>query len=241
MTILGGQHRLQYGTTAIDYELVYSRRKTLAIHVYPDGSVVVRAPLGTRLDRIADVVRKRAAWILRHQRQFRDYAAPKLLPRRYVSGEAYRYLGRQLRLKLVSDTVGRVRLSGAYLVVGAPDPGDRQRVARLVDGWYRRRARRVFAERLRACFPGVEPLGVRYPDLLVRAMKSRWGSCGASGRITLNLRLIQAPTDLIDYVVLHELCHLVEHNHSPAFYALLDRVLPDWRERRQALQRAELT
>ncbi len=235
MTTPGGQHRVQYGTTPIDYELTFSERKTLAIHVYPDGSVLVDAPPDSPLTDIEQKVLKRAGWILRQRREFQQYAVPRPLPRRFVSGEAYRYLGRQYRLKVVADTVERVRLSRGYLTVSLADTGDKARIAHLLDEWYRSHARRVFAERLAACFPRVESLGIAYPQLVIREMKSRWGSCTPGGRILLNLKLIQAPKDLIDYVVLHELCHLKEHNHSPAFYALLDRVLPDWKERRERL------
>jgi predicted metal-dependent hydrolase len=86
----------------------------------------------------------------------------------------------------------------------------------------------------------MEVLNIPYPPLSIRQMKSRWGSCTASGPIILNLTLIQVPKDLIDYVVIHELCHLKEHNHSAAFYALLERVLPDWEDRRTRLNQIEL-
>jgi predicted metal-dependent hydrolase len=132
-------------------------------------------------------------------------------------------------------------MSRGLLTVGVHDPAGKARIAQLIDRWYRRHARRVFEERLKACYPRVESMGIPYPDLAMRTMKSRWGSCSAAGRMTLNLKLIQVPRSMIDYVILHELCHLKEHNHSPAFYALLDRVLPDWRERRERLNQLELT
>ncbi|MEO8394263.1 MAG: YgjP-like metallopeptidase domain-containing protein [Chloroflexota bacterium] len=110
----------------------------------------------------------------------------------------------------------------------------------LVEKWYRSRAQFVFKERFAPCYLRLASLGIPYPEFAVRNMKSRWGSCTATGRILLNLKLIQVPKDLIDYVILHELCHLKENNHSSAFYALLDRVLPDWRERRQRLNQMEI-
>lgn len=228
MSILGGRQRILFGTTIIEYELTYSERKTLAIHVYPDCSVVVDAPLGSSMTDIEQKIYKRGGWILHQQRQFQDYAPANPLPRRYVSGESYRYLGRQYRLKVIEGTVVGVRLSRGYLTVNIRDRNDRNQIAALLDGWYRSHAKRVFQERLKVCFPRVESLGVEDPPLAIRNMKSRWGSCTPSGRIILNLKLIQAPKDLIDYVILHELCHLKEHNHSPAFYALLDKVLPGW-------------
>jgi predicted metal-dependent hydrolase len=241
MSQIGGHFQLQFGTSTIEYELTFSERKTLAIHVYPDSSVVVDAPLGTDIPSVDAKVRKRAAWILRQQRQFETFAKPNPLPRRYVSGESYRYLGRQYRLKVEQNAVSRVVLSRGYLTISLPTPADKDQIADLLDGWYKRHARRVFEERLKVCYPRVEALGIPYPRLSMRDMKSRWGSCTAAGQIILNLKLIQVPKDLIDYVILHELCHLKEHNHSPIFYALLSRVLPDWETYRQRLNSIELS
>jgi predicted metal-dependent hydrolase len=240
MTILAGQHRIQFGTSTIEYDLVYSQRKTLALHVYPDGSVVVDAPLGTELPSVEAKVRRRSGWILRQQRHFEEYTPAGSLPRRYVSGEAHHYLGRQYRLKLVEAEIERVLLSRGYLTVSVRNPSEKAHIAELINAWYHSRARRVFADCLARCYPRVEPLGIVYPKLAIRDMKVRWGSCSAAGRITLNVRLVQVSKDLIDYVLLHELCHLKEHNHSASFYGLLDRVLPDWRVRRDRLNRSEL-
>lgn len=240
MSILKGRHQLQYGTTTIEYELMYSKRKTLAIHVYPDGSVVVDAPFETDLKAVETKILKRAAWILRQKQQFQSYAVARALPRRYVSGESFAYLGRHYRLKLVENPVRHVVLSRGYLTVGVPDTQDKAQVSELVDRWYRSHAKRIFAERLAIIYPRVEFLGVPYPALSIRAMKSRWGSCTSAGNILLNINLIQVPKPLIDYVLIHELCHLKEHNHSYAFYALLDRAQPNWREVRQRLNQMEI-
>jgi predicted metal-dependent hydrolase len=240
MTLLGGQHSVQYGTTQIEYELTFSERKTLAIHVYPDGSVVVDAPVGSTLAAVEAKVLKRSGWILRQRRQFEIYAQPNPLPRQYVSGESYRYLGRQYRLKVIGDTVERVQLSRGYLSLSIGDTSDTNRIQKLITDWYRQQAQRIFAERLKVCFPRVAAMGIQYPKMTIRRMKSRWGSCTAGGAILLNPILIQVPKDLIDYVVIHELCHLKEHNHSPSFYKLLERVLPDWQEQRKRLNQIEL-
>ncbi len=241
MSILKGTQRIQFGTTTIIYELIYSERKTLGINVYPDTSVVVNAPVGSDTHEVEQKILKRAAWILRQQRQFETYSASQLLPHRYVSGEAYRYLGRQYRLRITEDVIERVLLSRGYLTVGVHNPSDKVRIAGLVEKWYRSRAQFVFRERFVQSYSRVASLGIPYPEFDILDMKSRWGSCTASGRILLNLKLIQIPKVLIDYVIIHELCHLKEHNHSVAFYALLDRVLADWQARKQRLNQIELT
>jgi predicted metal-dependent hydrolase len=228
------EHTLRYGDTAIPYTLTFASRKTLGIRVHPDLSVTVVAPKGTQHADIEARLRRRAAWIVRQQRQYERYL-PHLPPRQYVSGETHRYLGRQYRLKVVEGEAGEVELGRLYLSITVRDKNDRDRVRDLLDAWYRERAAEVFEERLAACFPKVAHLGVSYPKLSIRAMSTRWGSTSRSGRITLNVKLIQVPTAYIDYVLFHELCHLQESHHGSAYYRLLDRVLPDWRERREAL------
>jgi hypothetical protein len=234
-----GTHEIEYGTTTITYDLVYSDRKDLAIHVYPDGSVVADAPLDTRAEVIEQRMKKRASWITRQRREF-DRITPSIPPRQYVSGETHRYLGRQYRLKVIEDTVERVKLLRGYFHIHVRDKADREHVRELMDNWYLTHARLVFSERLAACYPRVEHLGIPYPELDVRPMKVRWGSCTPSQRIILNVMLVQVPKHYIDYVIVHELCHLKEPNHSRAFYDLLDRVMPDWRERRDRLNTFEV-
>ena len=231
-------HSVQYGDTTINYNLTYAQRKTLAITVHPDLSVTVKAPEATDLADIEAKVCKRAAWILQQQRDLERYL-PHLPPRQYVSGETHRYLGRQYRLKVIEDGAESIKHSRNYIYVRVQDRADTERIKGLLDDWYRAHAKQVFAERLAACYPKVEHLGIAYPDLIIRVMKSRWGSSSPSGKITLNIKLIQVPKAYIDYVIFHELCHLKEPNHSQRYYELLDRVLPDWRERREKLNAFE--
>lgn len=236
------QHRLTVGAADIDYELIYSKRKTLGIHVYPDGRVVVRAPLNADFAQIETHLRGRAAWILKHQRAFK--AAPTSappVPRQYVTGEMFRYLGSSYRLQVIEQRLERVQIDGDTLIASVRDPQNRARIEALITRWYRLQAERVFAERLTALYPKMQPLGVKaIPPLKIRDMKTRWGSCSSNGNVALNLKLIHVPLDLIDYVVLHELCHLLELNHSPAFWKLMDRVLPDWKARRKRLNQTPI-
>lgn len=229
-------HILQYGTRSIAYTLTYTDRKTLAIHVHPDTSVTVEAPLGADFVQIEQKMHKRAAWIIKQQRDFERYSF-ELPPREYVSGESHRYLGRQYRLKILQSATSKeiVKMERGRLLIYTTDPGDLERKKTLLEGWYRRQAQRVFAERLDMWLPRFERYDIERPQIAIRRMKSRWGSCTAAGKITLNLKLIQAPKHCIDYVVVHELCHLVEHSHSPAFYQLLARIMPDWESRREQL------
>ncbi|MCA9883444.1 MAG: M48 family metallopeptidase [Anaerolineae bacterium] len=228
-------HRIQYGETTIEYQLTYSNRKTLAIHVHPDLQVVVVAPHDTSLEVVQAKVHQRANWIVRQQREFELYL-PKIPPRQYVSGETHRYLGRQYRLRVVQEAdADWVKLERGYLHVRTRHKRNTEAIRTLVNGWYLRQARRVFHERLRELLPRFANFNLPKFEIRVHELQTRWGSCTEAGTITLNLKLMQVPKAYIDYVIVHELCHLLEHNHSKRFYALLDRVLPDWRDRRQKL------
>jgi len=234
----GGIFEIQYGTSQIQYELIYTERENLAIHVHPDCSVLVEAPLNSEMDTIETKLRKRAKWILKQQRTFRDFATPE--PNRmYVSGETHFYLGRRYRLKVVQGTLERVRFNRGRIFLHVPNTDDWYRKHDLMQRWYRARARFIFQERLTACYPRFESFDIAFPELQIRAMKSQWGSCTASGKIILNLKLIQVHKKLIDYVIIHELCHLIEHNHGRAFYEMLSRSLPDWDALREELNRFE--
>ena len=227
--------RLQSGSATIDYELIFSRRKTLGIHVYPDTRVIVRAPLNTDLRFIEEHLHTRAAWILKHQQQFRQTPPSPPVEPQSVTGATVRYLGEGYTLRIETSQRQRVQLGGGEIIVSVRDATDTDHVAALLNRWLRVQAERVFAERLTACFPRVAAWGIAFPPLKIRDMKTRWGSCSSKGNVSLNLRLIHQPVELIDYVVLHELCHLKELNHSPRFWKLMDRVLPDWRDRRKRL------
>src|SRR5688500_51318 len=143
-----GPAQVQFGEQVISYSVTYAKRKTLGITVHPDLSVDVRAPKETDPAAVAEVVRRRAPWILRPQREFESYP-PQQSPRRYVSGETHRYLGRQYRLKVqelsaAEPAIEYVKLSGGFLYVWAVNPYDTEKVQALVEEWYRRQAQRVF-------------------------------------------------------------------------------------------------
>ncbi|GGR61589.1 metal-dependent hydrolase [Deinococcus seoulensis] len=227
---------VQYGRTRVNFTLRYARRKTLAIHVHPSGEVEVVAPEGTSVDAARARVARRAAWIVQQQRTFAQYPPP-LSAREYVSGETLRYLGRQYRLR-IEEGAEHIALRHGRLVVTLPDTRDAQLRAALVERWRRARADFVFREVYARALQLVEPIGIKHErGVEIRRLEKRWGSCSRSGRILLNGQLIAAPRVCIEYVIVHELCHLAEHHHGPAFYRLLTTVLPDWEARRDTLNR----
>jgi len=225
------QHCIAYGDEVIDFSLRRQPSRTvmrLAIHVEPDASVLVDAPDAAPLVDVLTAVKKRARWISQHVEAARTRLA-HVLPREYVSGESLHYLGRRYRLKVVIDAGARVeaRMRGAFITVTiaeqAPAP-----IKMALDAWYRHRAREVFADRLAAVAAPLRWVK-QLPATRLQFMTVQWGSCSPSGRITLNPLLVKAPRECIDYVLLHELCHLLHHNHSPKFYRTLNQHMPNWR------------
>lgn len=238
----GGRRTLQHDGKTIDFELIFSRRKTLAIQVRPDTSVLVRAPIGSKLDTIDHIVLTRHDWIAKQQKKFANYGVRRSLTRQYVDGETHPYLGIDIPLRLIACKNEAVNLEANSLTVQVRDPADTARVERLMRGWYRQQAQQIFEERLQAWIPVFQQRGIAAPKTLtLRDMKSRWGSCSARGRVTLNVRLMHVAPELIDYVIVHELCHLKELNHGKGFYALLGSIMPDWKARRDALYQVELS
>ncbi len=230
-------HTLVYGSRTIAYRVVRRDRRTLQISVLPDMSVEVVAPRAANDVAIQQRVTRRARWILRQIEFFRQFH-PKTPKRRYEAGETHLYLGRRYRLKIVRSNLTSVKVLPGWIVVNVPDPTDREGVRALFDQWQKTQARTWFERRLALCLARFkEPEKIAPKSLIVRLMKQRWGSMSPAGRLLLNRSLIGAAVFEIDYVITHELCHRVHHHHGPKFFELLDRVMPDWPDRKSALER----
>ena len=231
-------HCLRYGVREIRYEIVRRRRKTLEIAVTPDASVVVVAPLNVPVDAIEAKLKKRSAWITRQQRYFSQFL-PRTPERCFIAGETHLYLGRQYRLKVVPHFQKCVKLTRSFIIVQTHHPNSPEVTRDLMEEWYREQAQVTFRERLEACLGSFSaPETYRPKGLIIRQTKKRWGSMSPSGRLLLNLRLVQAPVDAIDYVITHEICHMAEPHHGATFFNLLEEVMPDWERRKQSLERA---
>jgi len=231
---MGHTDCITWGSIEIPFRYFHSKRKTLGISVHPDLSVTVKAPHGTSLETIRDSVHRRGGWISKTWRDFEQHL-PKQPERRYIAGETHRYLGRQYRLKIETGETESVKCLRGYLWVTAKGEVTPERTRGLLEEWYRHHAINVFHERLTVCHQKVLREGIPFPTMVIRKMTSRWGSFSSAGRITLNLALIKAPKECIDYVILHELCHFKVKHHGPKFWKLLHRLMPDFEERRKKL------
>ena len=231
--------QLHYGTTVIDYQLAYAERKTLGVRVDPNGEVSVTAPVGTELSIIEEKLRTKAAWIRRQRDYFLSFQ-PRTGERRYVSGETHLYLGKRYRLKVhrvAREAEEGVRMERGYLHLRSTAPQDRKHAHHLLQCWYEAHARRHFPRLLAARLPAARSFYCGPVALKMKWLTNRWGSCRRAGTITLNYELIKAPTECIEYVIVHELCHLGEFSHGRAFYDLLDREWPGWRKVKERLER----
>jgi predicted metal-dependent hydrolase len=230
------QHEVAYGHTAIHFTLQFSGRNTVAISVQPNCQVLVTAPEGADLSRIKELIHKRARWIQKQKLYFQQFF-PRTPFKSYVGGETHRYLGRQYRLKLVTADKPLLKLSGGHLIIHHPEISLPYNVEVVLYNWYKDRAEQKFRERFELCLSNFSKKhSIKTPELCIRRMKSRWGSYAPSGRLILNLELIKAPIDCIDYVIAHEMCHVVHPHHGPKFYKLLKSLMPDYLAKKLKLE-----
>ncbi len=193
-------------------------------------------PSGKPLEEVKSRILRKAPWIVKQLNYF-DQFHPLQPPREYVSGETHYYLGRQYRLKIRLGEKRRVRLVGKFFEVELPEPMDSSSAKKVMRDWYRKHASEMFNRKVDGYYPWFAKRGAAYPKIILRTMTSRWGSCTGHGTITLNTELIKAPLVCIDYVIIHELCHLVHPNHDKKFYRLMSAAMPDWERWKDRLER----
>ncbi len=210
------------------------RRRRILIRIVNHDVVEVLLPPGLPLKEAEAAVYRRRDWIAEQLDRLRRNPAPPA----YRNGEEHLYLGRVHRLDILSSRARQgVHRDDGRLVINCRST-DPNRIRRLLIAWLHEQAEKVFAARFAALAADI-PWLTAVPPWRVRTMRRRWGSCTADGRITLNTRLVQTDPCCIDYVLLHEIAHLRELNHGPQFYALLENLLPDWRDARNLLRRRE--
>jgi len=228
------EHQLKFGSRVIDFTLQFQERKSLGIKVRPEGTVEVLCPFCAKQKEVIEEVRQKAPWILKQMDFFNSYK-PGTPQRRFINGETHLYLGRQYRLKIVPDCANAVKAYHGQLRIHAADTKP-EALKQQLNGWYKQKAAIVFNELLEEVLPKFNRYKIKKPSLSIRYMSMRWGSCTPAGKISLNPELVKAPKGSIVYVIIHELSHLVHHNHSKAFHNLQSRILPDWRKWKDRLE-----
>jgi len=209
-------------------ELVRSRRKTIALIVHTDGRLVVRAPLRASQKLIDEFVASKSDWIekTRQSQQARRETIPQ---HHFAEGELFWYLGQQYPLKIVKSQHMALQFQPGFSLALKAVPHGKA----WFEGWYRAQARIYISQRV-GFF--AQRYNLRYQKIRISSARTRWGSCSACGTLSFTWRLIMAPPEIIDYVILHELAHTVQHNHSPQFWALVESMLPDYAVKRKWLK-----
>ena len=228
-----------YGSTKIPYQIRRSpRSNTVSIAVLPSDGVLLTAPSNTTVRRLDQLVHQKASWIVERLRAKREIVESKT-QREFVSGETFSYLGRQYRLRVVrgaaprplSLTAGRLHI---HVPVGLGEPNHAAYVRAALIDWYRIRAEDRIPKAVSAW---AKKVGVPDPTVLVRDQQKRWASCDPGGIVRVNWKIVQAGPKLIDYVLAHEVVHLVHNDHGSDFWRALGRIMPDYDGRRAELRR----
>lgn len=219
----------------IEFKVIYSGRRTLGISILPDSSVIVRVPYRTSEKTISRLVQEKALWIIKHRDNYRIQHKNKL-NRLYVNGEKYFFRGIESVLKIEKSKKTFVRFNNNTIELGLEKTDDAKAIKKLLYEGYKDEALVVLPVILNRIIERYEDQKFKPTGLVIRTMKRRWGSCSNRGKITLSTELIKLPDMYIEYVIIHELCHLRHHNHGSGYYNLLSELFPDWKVIRKELR-----
>lgn len=222
----------------ISYLLEQKLVKNLNLRIRTDGSVYVSANPEVPLQKVDEFVSSKSEYICASQKKFAQMIANAPKPKQYVSGETFYLLGHGLRLKVEQKGKETVFSDGAYIFLQVKNTSDFKKKERLMTRYLNTESQKTFDEIMATIYPVFEKYGIKASVFRVRKMDTRWGTClPGKGIITLNKRLIEVPRNGIEYVVMHECCHFIPPNHSKRFYTLLTTLMPDWRQRKDMLEK----
>ena len=212
--------------------------KNLNLRIHQDGSVHVSVNDTVSFEEIDRFVNSKSNYIFDTIQKFEELAKNKPQPKKYISGESFFIQGRGLRLKVNAAEKDSIISDGTYIILNVKDQDDFEKKQRMVNRFLKQQSVLVFTEVINSIYPIFKKYNVSYPQLRIRKMETRWGSCSAKRNIiNLNLRLLEAPRNCLEYVVMHEFCHFIHPNHSKYFYEFLTMLMPDWRERKSLLDK----
>lgn len=209
-------------------KIIRSRRKTIALYILKDSSLVIKAPLNVSLIYLQDLVNSKREWIERKQRYFAEKTKDES-PKRFINGEEFLFQGKLYKLEIAESSSKKVWLDEKLNLSSACFPKEKEYLTK----WYINEARKFITDRVKY-FSVLH--GFNFKTISINSAKSRWGSCGPKNTLNFSWRLVMAPPEMIDYVVVHELVHTVIKNHSRNFYNKLGLTLPDYRIREKWLK-----
>ena len=209
------------------HQIIRSKRKTLALIVKPDGALIVRAPLRISEQAIKEFIEHNREWVRKKRAELLAVLPPS--PRQFLSGETFLYLGKSYPLEIVTDQTEPLLLEESFQLAEAA----RNKSELVFEHWYREQARCILTERV-ALY--VKQHDFQYDKIRITSARTRWGSCSSTGSLSFSWRLIMAPLEVVDYVIVHELVHTVIHNHSKRFWNKVAKIMPDYKDRRKWLR-----
>jgi predicted metal-dependent hydrolase len=222
---------------AINYTLERKPVKNINLRIKADQSVFVSAPKDVAAKLVDAFVIEKSAYILRAIKRFKDKKRFKTLDNSFVDGESVKLFGRNMRLKIKTASRNAVESDESYVTLFVKDSKNVEMKKRLLDTWLRKKCMEEVTAICKKVYPKVKKYGIEFPEIQMREMVSRWGSCSPKkGFITFNTALVTMPVSCIEYVVTHEFTHFLYPNHSKKFYEQLATFMPDWEERKRRLE-----
>jgi predicted metal-dependent hydrolase len=213
----------------MDYRLIRSKRRSIGLQVTTDALLVVRAPNSLNLRKVEEIVHQKASWIKKKQQEMLSFKV--LSPsKKFIAGEKFWFLGEQYELQLVSGIKGRVRFQNEKFVMNS-NVQPRARVE--FENWYKWEAKKYLKSRVAFL---AKKFGYKYNQVRITSAKTRWGSCSSKKNLNFSWRLIMVKPEIIDYVIIHELAHLKQMNHSKKFWNLVEKMMPEYKEHRMWLR-----
>ena len=222
---------------AISYTLERKPVKNINLRIRADQCVYVSAPKDVAAKMVDAFVVEKSAYILRALKKFKDKNRETVSENKFVNGETVKFLGRNLRLKIKNASRSKVESDESYVTLYVKDAQDADLKKRVLETWLRKKCKDEITAICKKVYPQVKKYGIAFPEILLREMVSRWGSCSPKkGFVTFNTALIAMPVSCIEYVVTHEFTHFLYPNHSKKFYQQLATFMPDWEERKKRLE-----
>lgn len=226
--------KIQYGSTTIEFEIEYRDRKTFEISIEPPDNIRVRAPKRVAEEEVLKIVKSKGKWITQKLFEFKDIEYRKV-NKEYVNGESFMYLGRNYSLELIKNSEVKkpdVKLfQGKFYIETNTSNQDKLKLA--MENWYRKKTLEKIIEKVDyyKFYINIEPRSIK-----VKEQKKRWGSCNSKGDLMFNWRVSMAPSCVLDYIVVHEMCHMVYFNHSKEFWKFVEKIIPDYNDRKEWLK-----
>ncbi len=223
----------------VNYNLHVKNVKNINLRIKPDKSVHLSVNSNVSKEVIEEFLKSKSDYILRALDYYTEIEKYTPKPKQYIDGETIRILGHDLRLKVVQGKENVVESDQSYVTLTVKETNNLNLKKRVLDKWTRKCCEEAILELCKTIYPKFQKYGVEFPQIKLRNMVSRWGSCQAKRKIlTFNLLLVEAPLSCIEYVVIHEFTHFLQPNHSRKFYNLLNMFMPDWKERKKLLEKS---